>query len=109
MFELKEIESAEIFDGDMEMFDLTVEEDKSYNANGFIVHNSAYCESMDGRKFRADDPLLNDPPAHYQCRAIVVGITTIEVDREGGIKIDSITNVPRAKGFSESGRMGGGF
>lgn len=58
-----------------------------------------YCEDMDGRKFRIDDPLLDPPPAHFKCRSIMVPITTIEVKREGGIETSDVTDVPRAKGF----------
>ena len=60
-----------------------------------------YCDDMDGRKFKIDDPLLNPPPAHYFCRSIMVPITTIEVKREGGIETDDVTDVARAKGFAD--------
>jgi len=49
MFELVEIEEIEIFDGEEIMYDLEVETDKSYNANGIIVHNSEFCIEMNGK------------------------------------------------------------
>ncbi len=60
---------------------------------------TAYCEDMDGKKFKHDDPLMEIPPAHFNCRSIIVPITMVEVERVGGIETDEITDIPRAKGF----------
>lgn len=62
-----------------------------------------YCEWMDGREFRHNDPLLNSPPAHFNCRSIIVPITKLEVERAGGVEPSEVEDnpIPRAKGFEE--------
>lgn len=79
MFELEEIKEIETFESEGIMYDLSVEDVKSYNANGFIVHNSAYCAGLDGKVFKKSDSPT--PPAHYQCRSTLVPYTTIEAER----------------------------
>jgi len=37
---------------------------------------SAYCESMDARTFKKNDPLLDEPPAHFNCFPAATRITT---------------------------------
>lgn len=61
--------------GDRRLFNLAVKGNESYIANQIVVHN---------------------------CRSILTPITTMEVEREGGIETDQITDVPRAKGFEYS-------
>lgn len=61
-----------------------------------------YCETMDGRTFRRGSVNVITPPSHYNCRSIMVPVTSIEVERSGGIEVDDITSVPRAKGFEEN-------
>lgn len=68
-----------------------------------------YCEWMDGRSFKRTDPLLIEPPCHFNCRSILTPITQVEVDREvkagKGIEVGDINDNPyaRAEGFSEEG------
>lgn len=50
-----------------------VQDDHTYFADGILVHN---------------------------CRSIIVPITVMEVDRLGGIELDKVTDIPRAKGFA---------
>jgi len=56
------------------VYNLEVADDHTYYANGVLVHN---------------------------CRSILVPITTFEVQARGGVELDPITSVPRAKGFKE--------
>ena len=66
-----------------------------------------YCRCMDGKVFRMEDmPILN-PPAHFNCRAFTVPVTTFELEdlkKEGrGIKIADPCR-DRAEGFSDMPR-----
>lgn len=51
-----------------------------------------YCQCMDGRVFRVEDMGMLRPPAHYNCRSIIVPITQFEVDERRdsgeGIEVD---------------------
>jgi len=49
--ETEVVDSVEFLNGTREVFDLTVEEEPGYIANGIIVHNSDVCRSFDGRTF----------------------------------------------------------
>lgn len=70
-----------------------------------------FCEWLDGKSFRRTDPLLTDPPYHFNCRTVLVPITQIEVDKEveagGGIEVSDPADNPieRAKGFAGSGEF----
>ena len=69
------------------VYDLTVDVDHSFIVGGVVVHNSAICRARDGhiRPVSADQPLpegitlprlqppLASPPAHPQCRSVLVG------------------------------------
>jgi len=39
---------------------------------------SPYCRNMDGQIFKKDDPRFRVPPAHHQCRSVIVPITIDE-------------------------------
>lgn len=41
-FELIDVESMEFVSANEEVFDLSIEEDETYTANGFMVHNSIH-------------------------------------------------------------------
>lgn len=49
------VESVELLNGTREVFDLTVEGEPGYIANGIVVHNSDVCRSFDGRTFSVGD------------------------------------------------------
>ena len=59
---------VETFDELAWAYDLEVENDHSYIANGLISHNTEICRENDGLVIRADDPRLRKltPPVHYQ-------------------------------------------
>lgn len=94
MFEKVKIESVEVFEGEDVMFDLSVEGDKTYVANGFAVHNSDYCLQQDGRIYRINEPDLYPPPAHFNCRSTLIPITADEQ-----YKISKPLAIKPAEGF----------
>jgi hypothetical protein len=58
-------------------YDLEVEADHTYVANGLIVHNTEVCQLADGITFRKDDPraVKLQPPLHFNCRSIDTFVT----------------------------------
>jgi hypothetical protein len=76
MFKLNKIKSVEIYEDNDTMYDLSVAEDKSYNANGHIVHNSEICEHLDGNIRRQWGSFA--PPNHWNCRSILIPVTIID-------------------------------
>src|SRR4030042_2995039 len=49
------------------VFNLQVEDDESYIANGVVVHNCAYCKAKHGKHYNIND--INEmPPLHPRCR-----------------------------------------
>lgn len=63
-----------------------------------------YCRCMDGNIYRKEDLGILEPPAHYNCRSVVVPITQFEVERARvagrGIEV-SEPCAGRMAGFSE--------
>ena len=59
-------------------YDLEVEDDHSYIANGLISHNTEICQANDGLIIRKDDPRLIKltPPVHFQALAEGTAIRT---------------------------------
>ncbi len=53
---------------DLVVYNLEVEEDQSYIANGFVVHNCAICWGLDGKVFSVKIP----PAAHPNCRCAIL-------------------------------------
>jgi hypothetical protein len=106
MFDRKKIESIEFFDGESIMHDLSVENGGSYNANGFIVHNSAVmddrvtdvCEDLNGTIFSLDDPNLAEPPLHFNCRSVLIPITQND-DYQVSEDTPNLDDYPEASGF----------
>lgn len=83
-------------------YDIQVESEASYIAEGIIVHNSEYCEKMDGRIFRMEDLPRLIPPAHFNCRSFTVPITRFEVEGAGEKGIELSEEVPgRMAGFAQ--------
>jgi len=76
MFELSKIEGVEIYYSEDTMYDIAVDEDKTYTANKIVVHNSDICEHLNGKILR--DFSGYTPPNHFQCRSILVPVTAID-------------------------------
>jgi intein/homing endonuclease len=62
------------------VYDLTIENKHEYFANGFLVHNTDYCETHDGQIIYPNDPTfgLMQPPNHFNCRSLLIPIMTGE-------------------------------
>jgi len=78
------------YSGRAPVYDIEVEEDHSFVCAGVVVHNSAICQARDGAlKPVGDKPLPNGarrldppdatPPAHPNCRSVLVAV----LDGEG--------------------------
>jgi hypothetical protein len=67
-------------------YDIQVESDAGFIAEGVVVHNSDICEDLIGVTLPQDDPFIaaHQPPLHYRCRTDVVAVTEEEA-REYGI------------------------
>lgn len=65
-------------------YDLEIEHDHSYIAEGLMVHNTEVCQTADGLIIRKDDPRLRklEIPNHYQCRSVLVFVTEIDAPVE---------------------------
>lgn len=64
-----------------------------------------YCSNMDGKMFRRED--IEPPPAHFNCRSVLVPITQSEVDEDPeAIEVTSQlteeSKTPRASGFKSA-------
>jgi len=85
-FELDIIESIEIFDSEDVMYDLSVEDVKSYNANGIIVHNSDICKRLNGQRVNPTETFVDPstgeqfwhPPSHPNCRSTIIFVPEVE-------------------------------
>ena len=95
----KKIHDIQYYAGPVTVYNLQIETNPTYFAEGILVHN---CEAMDGRVFRNDDPDFAPPPAHYNCRSTIVPITEYDVP-EGGIDTDNMVDnyMPRPLGFTQ--------
>ena len=58
------------------MFDLEIENEKSYNANDVFVHNSEICAGLHGKIFPKDK--APNAPLHFNCRSMLIPITKFE-------------------------------
>jgi hypothetical protein len=74
----------------LQVYDITVEGAHEFVANGFLVHNSDRCLSLDGRVVRpgSQEEQMYSPPQHTNCRSIWVEIM------EGEIFPPDITGIP---------------
>lgn len=64
--------SVEPFEGEAEVYDITVEEDHSYIVGGVVVHNCLRCAPLDNQTF----PIGKGPkpPLHMNCRCVRVPV-----------------------------------
>lgn len=70
------------------VFNLEVDEDHSYIANGFVVHNCAACWAMHGTEHRLDE-ILDDHP-NGRCTAIPLSRTWAEIGARYGVDLSDI-------------------
>ena len=58
------------------LYDVNVEGKHEYFANGFLVHNTAFCREHDGQVIKAGDGKVAqiNPPNHFNCRSVLVAI-----------------------------------
>jgi hypothetical protein len=83
-------------------YDIEVECDHTYIANGLIVHNTTACELADGEKFMINDPRAKQlmPPLHWNCRTVPIFLTTDDepIDWSSDEELDAVIDaIP--KGF----------
>lgn len=80
-------------------YDLEVEGDHSYIANGLISHNTEICKFADGKKFPRSHRLAEFllPALHYSCRTIPVFIVTddLPVEWSTEAELDRIARLKR--------------
>lgn len=76
---------------DTPVYNIEVEDDHSYVANGFIVHNCAACLAMDGSLHDLSETL----DSHVQCRCAPVPVTKSWADILGPLGIDT-SDIPDA-------------
>lgn len=96
------IESIELYDESVEVFDIQVAEDESFIVGGVVVHNSSDCMLRDGKRYTRDHkPIGHKLPwgagpgrFHWQCRSTSVVIT--KSWRELGIDMDEMEPGTRA-------------
>ena len=63
------------------VYNLSVANDKTYFANGILVHNCNYCMSIDKRVFKKTDPFVHNDGIHSNCRGIWVEIMETEKEK----------------------------
>lgn len=65
------VESVEFIelDSSVEVFDIEIPEDDSFQASGIVLHNSKHCASIDGRRHKVGTNHPK-PPYHPNCRTI---------------------------------------
>lgn len=65
------VESVEIIDLDdaVEVFDIEIPVDDSFQASGIVLHNSKHCASIDGRRHKVGTNHPR-PPYHPNCRTV---------------------------------------
>lgn len=68
-------------------YDLQVDADSGFIANGLVVHNSTICLECAGTIRRFDDPwwLTHWCPLHHVCRSAVRALTEAMAKRKGGV------------------------
>jgi len=86
---------------DCTVYNLDVEEDHSYIANGFVVHNCPQCMALDQKVYPLGEP-HPQPPAHVQCRCTIVPV--LKSWRELGIQAKELPASTRA---SMNGQVAG--
>jgi len=71
----------------LKVYNLEVEDQHEYFANGALVHNCNYCVSIDSRIVEKDDSFAQNDLFHSSCRGMWVEILTDEVEKPpiGGI------------------------
>ena len=92
--------------GRMTMFkDPEVSDDVPYVMWSSIIDEvtTDYCTVMDSKYFRVDD--IEPPPAHYNCRSVLVPVTSYEVDQDP----EAIDVTTQAEAESEAGPRMAGF
>lgn len=101
MSQLIKVDSVKHFSGSLRMYDLTVENDETYIANGIVVHNTELCRSLDGKMWSKDDPeiALYQPPNHFNCRSI---LTPVFRGDEPGEWDEAPQDLEPAEGFGGS-------
>ncbi len=87
------------------VFDPEVEDFVPYLMWSSILdgRTSPYCEHMDGKIFRKGEVMA--PPAHYNCRSVIVPVTNPEIESAGGVTLSNWTKenaaTPRGTGFAK--------
>lgn len=88
----KKTKSVKIENSNEEVYDVEVENDACFFVHDIVLHNSPFCQMMDGATWDMDgNPILGtavpfqEPPAHFRCRSILVAI------------VDKYKNVAREK------------
>ncbi len=75
------------------VYDITVEDDQSFVANGIVVHNCPICAALDGKFWELGTFDLYCP-AHPRCRCILTPVT--KSWRELGFDVDELPPGTRA-------------
>lgn len=82
------------------VYNLRVENDETFYANGILVHN---CTEMDGKVFRKEQMATLFPPAHYMCRSTIVGVVEGETFQFSPVDpVAPATGVSRVTGFADT-------
>jgi hypothetical protein len=53
-WELVEVESNKSYEDELEVYDIEVEDDHTFIANGFIVHNCPICTELEGKEWKTE-------------------------------------------------------
>jgi hypothetical protein len=70
------IESVELIDEEVDVYDIEVEDDHSFIVKNIVLHNSAKCRALDGKIFDLNKQPIghstymvpaNGPPLHWNC------------------------------------------
>lgn len=69
------VESIELIDleEDVLVYDIEVPEDHSFQIGGIVLHNSKYCASRDGLRYKTNEPYPR-PPYHRNCRTVLAPV-----------------------------------
>lgn len=60
------------FEGSATVYDIEVEGDHCFFAEGVLVHNCVVCGGLDGKHWKVGDPEIRQPPLHFSDRCTLV-------------------------------------